>query len=161
MFATDGIPLRDILGSLAIVLPIFLAAGAFYFSLRHTARRMATKTGPTLDNMLLASLERPLLVGIILCGMYFGLLHLPFKESTEFEIRRGFHVAFFVLAAYGGVVLVNSVLKWIKLELCSRTCTVLDDWIIGLLRVLIPVLAGLLALLASFGQFGIETNAVK
>ena len=161
MFATDGAPLRDILVSLAIALPIFLAAGLFYFSLRHAARRMAARTGTALDNMLLASLERPLVVGIILSGMYFGLLHLPFKESIEFEIRRGFYVAFFFLAAYGGISLVSSVLRWFKLEVTSRTYTVIDDWIIALLRVIVPALAGLLVLLASLGQFGIETNAVK
>jgi len=160
MLTTPGILMHDILIALAIALPIFLVAGLFYYILRRLARQMATKTGTALDNMLVEALEWPVFASIILAGMYFALVYLPWKESFEFEIRRGFHVAFIILAAFGGIALTDSLFRWFKLEIASKTQTALDDWIIGLLRVLVPLFAGLLVVLATLEQFGIETRAV-
>ena len=152
--------MRDILIALAIALPVFLVAAIFYFSLRHVARRMAAKTGTALDNMLIEALEWPIFAGIILAGMYFSILYLPFKESLEFEIRRGFYVAFFLLAACGGALLLDSLFRWFKLEVASKTDTALDDWIVAILRILTPLLAGFMALLACLEQFDIETRSI-
>jgi len=161
MFAIEGIPLRHIVTALAIAIPVFLAAGLFYFSLRRIARRIVAKTGMALDNMLVQALEWPVFAGIILSGTYFALLHLPLKESFEFEIRRGFHVAFITLAAFGGAALLDCIFRWFKLEVTPKTYSVLDAWIVGALRVITPLLAGLLALLASLGWFGIDTGTVN
>ena len=133
MLTTPGILMRDILISLAIALPIFLVAVLFYFSLRHIARRMAAKTGTALDNMLIGALEWPVFAGILLTGMYFAILQLPFTESWDFEIRRGFHVAFIVLGAWGAWALLDSLFRWFKLEVTSKTHTALDDWIVAFL----------------------------
>jgi moderate conductance mechanosensitive channel len=42
----------------------------------------------------------------------------------------------------------------------SKTQTALDDWIVALLRIITPILAGFLALLASLAQFDIDTKVV-
>ena len=153
--------MRDILIALAIALPIFLFAGVFYYALRRVARRMAARAGTALDNLLIKALEWPVFAGTVLLGMYLAVIYLPLQESYDFQIRRGFHVAFIVLAAYGGVALANSIFQWFRLEVTSKTRTSLDDGIVSLLRVLTPLLAGVLALLASLGLFGIEAPGVK
>jgi small conductance mechanosensitive channel len=158
---THDVEMRDILIALAIALPTFLAAGLFYYSLRHLARRLAAKTRTVLDNMLVEALQWPILIGIVLSGIYFSVLYLPWKESSDFEIRRGFHVAFYVLAAYGGASLLDALFRWFKLEVASKTATALDDWIVGFLRIVTPILAAFLALLGCLGLFDVETKWVK
>jgi moderate conductance mechanosensitive channel len=152
---------RDILFALAIALPVFVFAGVFYFILRRIARRVAARTSTALDNMLIESLEWPIFVGIVLSGMYFAILHLPLRETVDFEIRRGFHIAFIILAAFAGAALLDSIYRWFKLEVTSKTQTSLDDWIVGLLRVITPLLAGLAVLLIVLGLFNVDTSAVK
>lgn len=161
MFTTASISMRDILYALAIALPVFVFAGFFYFILRALARRIAAKTKTVLDNMLIESLEWPLFAGIILSGIYFATLHLPWKESLHFEIGRGFHAAFILLAAYGGIAVLNSLYRWFKVEVVSKTQTVLDDWIVGALRIVTPILIMLAAILAILELFNIDTGAVK
>src|SRR3972149_9317935 len=161
MLTTQDILMRDILIALAIALPIFLFAGVFYCARRRGARRMAARAGTALDNLLIKALEWPVFAGAVLLGMYLVFLYLPLQESYDFQIRRGFHVAFIVLAAYGGVALANSIFQWFRLEVTSKTRTSLDDGIVSLLRVLTPLLAGLLALLASLGLFGVKAEGVR
>jgi moderate conductance mechanosensitive channel len=111
--------------------------------------------------MLIESLEGPIFAGIVLSGMYFAVLHLPWKESIHFEIGRAFHTIFILLAAYGGIALLDSLYRWFKLEVASKTQTALDDWIVGALRIVTPVLIILIAILAVLGLFNIDTGAVK
>jgi small-conductance mechanosensitive channel/uncharacterized protein YjeT (DUF2065 family) len=160
MFTTT-VSMRDILYVLAIALPVFVFAGLFYFILRGIARRIAAKTSTVLDNMLIESLEWPLFAAIVLSGIYFAVLHLPWKESLHFEIGRAFHTVFILLAAYGGIALLDSLYRWFKLEVASKTQTVLDDWIIGALRIVTPILIILIAALAALELFNINTSAVR
>ncbi len=161
MFTTASISMRDILYALAIALPVFVFAGIFYFILRGIARRMAARTTTVLDNMLIESLEWPIFAGIVLSGMYFAVLHLPWKESIHFEIGRAFHTVFILLAAYGGIALLDSLYRWFKLEVASKTQTALDDWIVGALRIVTPILIILIAILAVLELFNIDTSAVR
>jgi small-conductance mechanosensitive channel len=161
VFTTASISMRDILYALAIALPVFVFAGIFYFILRGIARRIAARTTTVLDNMLIESLEWPIFAGIVLSGIYFAVLHLPWKESIHFEIGRAFHTVFILLAAYGGIALLDSLYRWFKLEVASKTQTALDDWIVGALRIITPILIILIAILAVLGLFNVDTGAVK
>jgi moderate conductance mechanosensitive channel len=152
--------MTDILSALAIALPVFGFAVVFYFILRRIAQRVAARTRTVLDNMLIESLEWPIFAGIILSGMYFSILHLPWKESFHFEISRGFHTAFIILAACGGAALLDSLYRWFKLEVTSKTQTALDDWIVGALRIITPVLIALAAVLTILGLYDISTSAI-
>lgn len=158
---TVDITTRDILLALAIALPVFVFAGVFYFVFRRVAQRMAARTKTVLDNMLIESLEWPIFAGIVLSGMYFAVLHVPWRESIHFEISRGFHTAFVILAAYAGIALLDSLYRWFKLEVASKTQTALDDWIIGALRIVTPILIILIAILAALGLFDVDTSAVR
>jgi small-conductance mechanosensitive channel len=161
VFTTASISMRDILYVLAIALPVFIFAGLFYFTLREIARRIAARTKTVLDNMLIESLEWPIFAGIVLAGIYFAVLHLPWKESLHFEIGRAFHTLFILLAAYGGIKLFDSLYRWFKLEVASKTQTVLDDWIVGALRVITPVLIIFATILATLELFNINTGSIK
>lgn len=161
MLTTQGILMQDILLALAIAVPFFVFAGILQHSLRRAARRIATRTSTAPGNMLVEALEWPLFIGIALSGLYLAAIYLPFKESYDFEISRGFHVAFTIVAIYAGAAVLDSLFRWFKLEVTSKTQTPLDDWIVAVLRILTPFLSGLVALLVSLEQFGIELGAIK
>jgi moderate conductance mechanosensitive channel len=161
VFTTASISMRDILFALAIAIPVFIFAVIFFFVFRRVAQRMAVRTKTVLDNMLIESLELPLFIGIVLSGLYFSILHLPWKESLHFEIGRAFHTVFILLAAYAGIALLDSLYRWFKLEVASKTQTALDDWIIGVLRIVTPILIILIAILAALGLFDLDTGAVR
>jgi len=160
MLTTSSLQMHDLLVSLAIALPVFLVAVLFYCKLRQVARHLADKTGTALDNMLIEALEWPVFGGILLSGMYFAIVSLPFRESLDFEIRRGFHMAFILLATYAVAALLDAIFRWFKLEVVSKTETALDDWIVVILRILTPPMVGLLGLLICLRLFHIEAEGV-
>lgn len=158
---TETMTMRDILVTIAIAVPIFLVAVIFYYCLRQVLHRMADKTGTALGNMLVKVVQWCIFTGIMLSGVYFAILYLPLKESLDFEIRRGFHLAFIILGVYGVAALLDSLFRWFKLEVTPKTHTALDAWIVGLLRIFTPLLLVLVAVLVSLGLFNVEVTGVK
>ncbi|MDD4972655.1 MAG: mechanosensitive ion channel, partial [Paludibacter sp.] len=100
------------------------------------------------------------MVGIILAGIYLAFLSLSFVDQLDHLISQVFHVAFIIIAGWVGAMILDSVYRWYKLEICPKTHTVLDDWIIGLLRVITPLAIIFLVLIGSLSVFGINAAPI-
>jgi small-conductance mechanosensitive channel len=157
----EEMTVRNVIITVAIALLIFIAAGIYYYILRRVLHRLAVKTATALDNMLLKSVEWPIFAGIMLLGVYFAIVYLPLEESLDFEIRRGFHLAFIILSAYGIAALLDSLFRWFKLEVTPKTHTALDDWIVTFMRIVTPLLIILVSILLSLKLFNIEAQGFE
>jgi small-conductance mechanosensitive channel len=145
----------------AIVLALAGAGILFYMVVRRFLHRIALKTKSELDDMLIHALEWPIIVGAILLGMYLAVVSLPLTQELDFEIRRGFHVAYIAFAGWAVVLVLDATYRWFKLEITPKTNTALDDWIVSLLRLATPVIV--LATLAVFALelYGIDSSFVR
>ncbi len=147
--------------AIGIVVIFFGLALFFYFTARHFFHRLAAKTETVLDDLLIKAIEWPLIAGGVLVGSYLGVVSLPFLSKPDFEIRRGFHVAFIVFAAWTIIVVLDAIYRWFKIDITPKTQTALDDWIIGLLRLLTPVAALVTAVVFSLELYGIDMSGAR
>ncbi len=161
MVTTTDVKLHHILIALTIALGTLLAALFFYFVLRRVAHKLAEKTTTTLDNILIESLEWPVFAAITITGLYFTFVYLPFELSIDHEVKRVFYIGFYTLAAYSVWSLLDGIFRWFKQEVTSKSKTVLDDWIVAILRIVTPVIAVLLVLLGSLEQYHVNTSSVR
>lgn len=118
-------------------------------------RSLTDKTGTNLDNIMLEALELPILLGIVLIGFYLGSVSMPLKGSADEWMRKGFSIAFITLGAYGGAKLIDAVLRWYAQKVAVKTKTTLDDKTVSVLRIAIPIIAGVLVLYATLDIVGI------
>jgi small-conductance mechanosensitive channel len=158
--STD-IAAKDIYVALAYYLGFFLLALLAYFLLKKVVKGLVDKTGTDLDNMALEALELPILIGIVLVGLYLGTLSMPLGGSAEDWVNRGFGTAFVALGAYSGVNLLDAVLRWYAKEVAVKTKTALDDKIVSVLRVTIPVIAGVLVLYTTLDIVGVDVHSMR
>jgi small conductance mechanosensitive channel len=145
----------------AIVVASVGAGILFYVVVRRLLHRLALKTETQLDNMIIDALEWPIIVGAVLSGMYLAIVSLPFAPNIDFEIRRGFHVAYITFGGWTVVSLLDAVYRWFKLEITPKTNTALDDWIVSLLRIVTPVVTVVTVAVFSLELFGIDTSPVR
>jgi small-conductance mechanosensitive channel len=134
---------------------------AFYVVVRRFLHRIALKTETQLDNMIVHALERPIIVGALLAGVYLAIVSLPFAPDIDFEVRRGFHVAYIAFGGWAIGAVLDATFRWFKLEITPQTNTALDDWIISLLRLVTPVLLVAIAAVFSLELYGIDTSPVR
>ena len=73
-------PLIAILG----ILMSFAAAKTIYFIINKYAKSLAQKTKTDIDDKILAALEMPFVIGIVLIGIYFSLLQVDYiRQYTQ------------------------------------------------------------------------------
>lgn len=152
---------QPLLAALAILAFFILIAWLVYRGFRGMVRRLAEKTGTTLDNTILEAVEQPLAIFIILVGIYLALAILPLDMVWEQAARRGAYVTFVGFGIYTAVRALDALLRWYGVEVAAKTRTGLDDRLVPLLRVAIPVVAGVLGLVAAFDLAGLPLVPVK
>lgn len=154
------IPVRDIVYALIILAAAGLVAWLFYWRVSRVIHALAGNTKTVLDDYLVTSIRWPVFAAIILTGIYFGVVLIPFSESVSTTLARGFHVMFLALAGWAVAAVLDSIYRWYKLEVAAKTHTALDDWMISLLRALTPLAAAFFVAIGSLAVFGISTAPV-
>jgi len=124
-------------------------------------KRWSKKTGTVLDDLILRAVQWPVFTAILLAGLYFSSSYLPLVENADFEISRVLHLAFIVLGGYSIVAVIDAIFRWFKLEVTSKTNTPIDDWITIFVRILSPIIFGLLTLITSLELYNIDIQWLK
>ncbi len=151
---------REIVYALIILAVTGFIAWIFYWRLRLILRGLANKTRTSFDNQIIRSIQWPVLACIILAGIYFTVLSLPLFDPLDSALMQGFHIAFLMLAGWAGAMILDGIYRWYKQEIASTTQTPLDDWIVGVLRVVTPLVAAFLVLVYSINFLGIDTTPI-
>jgi len=157
----DELTLRHILAAVLVLAASLLLAWLSTLFLGRTARRLAEGTRTTLDNELLRAVRRPLIAAIILAGLYFSLLFVPFTDEVRSTVGKVFSGLFSLLGIYAGVAVLDGIMTWYSREVAAKTRTGLDDKLVAVIRFTVPALAVLAAVLLVLGMAGIEVRPVK
>jgi moderate conductance mechanosensitive channel len=161
MIFTSELEPLDFIVAAAILLVSITIAILFYFVIRRLMHRITQKTKTQLDDLLVKAIEWPVFIAGLLVGTYLGIVSLPFTGSWDYEIRRGFHVGYFVLGGWIIFAVLDAVFRWFKLEITTKTRTVLDDWIVSLLRLMTPLITLLSITILSLDLYSVDTSDLK
>ena len=161
MVFTSELEVMDFVWAAAIVFVSISFAILFYVVIRRLMHRIARATKTQLDDMLVKAIEWPILIAGLIVGTYLGIVSLPFTTTFDTEIRRGFYVGYFMLSGWTVFSVIDAVYRWFKLEITSKTHTVLDDWIVSLLRLITPFIIILSVVILSLDLYGVDTAKLK
>ncbi len=161
MVFTSELEVLDFVLAAAIVFVSISLAILLYFVIRRLMHRIAHATKTQLDDMLVKAMEWPILIAGLVVGTYLGIVSLPFTAAFDTEIRRGFHVGYFVLGGWTVFAVIDTVFRWFRLEITSKTRTVLDDWIVSFLRLITPLIIILSVVILSLDLYSFDTSSTK
>jgi moderate conductance mechanosensitive channel len=161
MVFTSELEVLDFVLAAAIVFVSISLAILLYFVIRRLMHRIAHATKTQLDDMLVKTIEWPILIAGLLVGTYLGIVSLPFTAAFDTEIRRGFHVGYFALGGWTVFAVIDTIFRWFRLEITSKTRTVLDDWIVSFLRLISPLIIILSVVILSLDLYSIDTSSIK
>lgn len=152
---------EDLLVSLAILAAFVLAAWLARQLFNKAIRRLAQRTGTYLDNAIIAGINKPLILAIIVCGVYVAVVRLPLAQGIYPVLTRAFPTALVLLAIYTAVALSEELIKWYQLEVVHKLQSGLGHQLVFMCKSGIPVVAGLLALLVVLNFFGIAITPIN
>ena len=144
--------------SIGIGLASLGVAWAVLTLMKGAVRRLASRTGTALDNLLLDALEIPLVVAIVLAGSFISLAIFYSPEPLPRVAGVVLAAAGVLLGAYAAIQVVGALARWYLEELAHRIRTGLDDKLVPVFRWLLQIAAAALGLLVALDVAGMETG---
>jgi len=147
--------LSHILTSLSILVAFAGLAWFLRVFLVRVVRRLTQQTETGLDDAIVSALGKPIVVIVVLTGVYLAGLVIPLEPTPRLFFSRGLALVLSLLGIYTGVALLNAVIRWYVQEILKeRREAGLSSRLLQFCRagiILVALLAGVLTVLQFVG----------
>jgi len=120
--------------SAAVIILSVVVGKAIYWVFSNVVRKLTAKTETKLDDILIDMVEEPLVVTLILAGVWFGLSLLNMPEGLEVFIGNMIQFLIVMMVAWLIVRLLDAIFENILIPLSDKTEGDLDDQLLPILR---------------------------
>jgi MscS family membrane protein len=155
-----GNSVLDYTMALGIVLASIVIGKVVYYLTNNWLRKLTGKTKSKLDDLLIDSLEEPLVFLIFIAGLYLASTTLTLPESIK-EWSTEIVTALVILDAVWVIIrLVDIAVNHYIKPLTDKTSTYLDDQLLPIVRRGLKAVAVIIGVLTVMGTFGVNVTAV-
>lgn len=148
--------LRDVVYGLAILLFAYLFSKILYFIIQRYIKALTKKTATTLDDKMIHALEHPVVMGVLLVGLYIALQIMEITKNYDVLINKGTFVGVVIWVAYLIVRIVSAFLNWYNEKVSAETKEKKEAHFIPFIRRIINILIYVIAFLIILDYFGVE-----
>jgi moderate conductance mechanosensitive channel len=153
--------LQQILVASAIVV-IFIGLGLlFRFLLNRFFKKLSEKTKNTLDDVILATLRKPLVTILILAGLYIAILTLPREANVWIYASKALASLLSLLGIYIVLTFFNTFIQWYRQQVANKNKNVgFSIRILNICWIIMIIAAVWLAIIVIMSVWGIDTTAI-
>jgi MscS family membrane protein len=120
--------------ALAIIVASVLVAKAVYWVFGNVVRRLTQRTKTRLDNILVDTIEEPVVMALAVFGIWYGLGTLTLPEGPGSWIDKVLQVVIVLSIGWLVVRLLDALVREYVAPLASKSGTDLDDQLMPILR---------------------------
>lgn len=146
--------------AIAIIVGGYLLSKIAYWVIANVIKKATKKSKTELDDILIETLEKPVLMAIILAGMWYGVFYLDLTVKVEdfmaqvFYIAITFNIAWFLVRIIDGLIV-----NYLK-PLVQKSESDLDDQLLPLIRKSIKIAIWTLAVIVGLNNAGYNVGAL-
>jgi len=144
-----------------LVIAIFFALGkTVNFMFKKFVLHVSAKTESQLDDLVVKAISLPIIVGIVIMGVFIALQGLPELSAFGGIINSGFTVFYILFGALIAIRIINALIQWYALEVAHKTKSKVDENFLPMVKRGVSAVVLLLALVWILGAFGVEITAL-
>jgi small-conductance mechanosensitive channel len=148
----------EILKSLGIIFASFILAGILSFVLSRYVSKITRLTKTTIDDEIFRVIKKAIPVGVILVGLYLGLVSLSLLAPYSSQLRDLFTIIIVLFSAYMLVKIVNITIKWYSEEIAFKTGTRPDEQFLPIFRKITSIFIYFIAFIIIIDSLDIEIS---
>ena len=145
---------------LLIVLGFFLVGKTLYYFFKFEARKLTAKTKNRFDDLLLDMIEEPLVLLMVLIGVYIGLEQLVFDASLTSTLDTILYIVFSLNILWFIVRFTDGLIKEYLTPFAGRSDTQLDDQLVPVIQKGLKAIIIILGIIAITGNLGYDLTAI-
>ncbi|MBI2084381.1 MAG: mechanosensitive ion channel family protein [Candidatus Aenigmarchaeota archaeon] len=146
----------DVYRTAAIFIAMLIVARVLYPLIKKLIHHFTRKTETTLDDEVVAALEKPIYFTILLTGVYLAITGIdyldPYKQIIQ-NISWSFGI---LLVAFTSTGIIRVMINWYQVSIAQKTHTKIDDKLLPLLNKLVNIAIFALAVILILNVFGVE-----
>ncbi len=150
----------DIILSVIYIVGSVLVAESINFALKRYATKLTKKTKTHLDDILLKAVTKLISLGFLLSGIFFALRTIRYAGPYQATISMGFTVIFGLYGAFFAIRIINSFVEWYGTEIAAKTKSKKDNQFVPVIKKVIYLVIGAIALLWILGQVGVQITTL-
>ncbi|HJW97384.1 MAG TPA: mechanosensitive ion channel family protein [archaeon] len=150
----------SIIRAVIVVALSFVLAKVVNYSLKHYVVKVTSRTRTSLDDMLVSALGRPIILGFVLYGLYYGLTSIEYLLPHATLVNQFFLFVWIYFSAFVGARLINALFDWYAKDVAVKTESKLDEHFLPALKKLVYLLAFLLGSVFLMDRLGVEITTV-
>ncbi len=152
--------IQDWLFALGIALAAIVVARTVYWVIEKYVKKITEKTKTKIDDILINTIEKPMVVASGLAGVWFGVNYLTFSESVDHWINSFFTVLITLVGAWLVTRLFDSLVDEYLAPILANTETDLDDVLLPIVRRGVKVMIWVMAVIMALDNAGYDITTV-
>ena len=152
--------IQDWLFALGIALTAIVVARTVYWVIEKYVKKITEKTKTKIDDILINTIEKPMVVASGLAGVWFGVNYLTFSESVDHWINSFFTVLITLVGAWLVTRLFDSLVDEYLAPILANTETDLDDVLLPIVRRGVKVMIWVMAVIMALDNAGYDITTV-
>ena len=146
--------------SLLFVLGGILFSKAIYWVIKEVVKKLTAKTKTSIDDALIEAVEKPVVYGIVLSGMWMGFNRLTFNAGLESFMQRALMFVLIFNITWLIVRAIDALIGEILVPLAEKSENTFDDQIIPILRTGAKVLLWIIGIIVALDNAGFDIMAL-
>ncbi len=146
----------DIIYALVIIIGAFVVGEIVKFIIKQGAKRLVSKTKTSLDDELLNAIEKPVLWGITLIGIFIALLYVRFLDNYTARILMIAKVVGIIWGCWLVIRVIKGLFNWYQDEISVKTKTDMDDKYMHIFRRVINIIIYAVVGMLLLQQLGVQ-----
>lgn len=146
--------------ALLILLASFIIAKVIYWIFGNIIKRATAKTKTKIDDLIIDTLSGPVILGLTIFGLWYGIRQLAFPESIDLWIQNVYHVMVAVTITWLIARLLDAVIKEYLIPLTEKSESTMDDQIIPVVRKGLRAVIWILGIIVALNNAGYNIGAL-
>ena len=117
-----------------IILGVYVFSRLVYWISGNIIKKFTAKTKTHLDDLLVDLLEKPIIVGLTISGLYYGIHWLSFPEEINDWVNKGFFLVIALVITWVIARIVDALIKEYLMPLADKTESDVDDQLIPIVQ---------------------------
>lgn len=120
--------------ALLIILGFYIFARLVYWVSGNIVKKLTSQTKTQLDDLLVDLLEKPIVLGITITGLWYGIHWLSFPEQIDDWVNKGFFLVIALVITWVIARIVDALIREYLLPLAEKTESDVDDQLIPIVQ---------------------------
>lgn len=146
--------------SLGIIAGTYIGAKLLYWISANVIKVATRKTKTKFDDIIVDSLQAPIVFAVTLIGFFIGLRRLTFTESVGVFVNNSFQILFVIAAAWALTRLLDAFFKEFLAPKVKESKTDLDDHMLPVIRKTTKVIIWAFAIVIGLNNAGYDVTAL-